>query len=195
MRTYLTITCLFIYTLTWSQEFTLEQYQKASTADSISYLTKIEKEAIMYLNLARMYPSLFAEFVLEKYDGPEGYSTIEKHNSYFKSLVKKLNALKSMDALFFDAKLYQNAKCFAEETGNKGGEGHHRNKCAKENFAECISYGMLSGKDIALQWLLDDRVPSLGHRNIVLDPTYHKIGLSVHPHKKWGTCAVTEIIW
>jgi len=195
MKVYLTVLFLFVYQLIYAQDFSTEQYKEANTAISISYLTKIEKDAIMYLNLARLYPVLFLRFVVENYNGPEGYSKIEKNNPYINSLKKKLGLLKSMEALSFDADLYENAKCFSEETGNSGGEGHKRKLCPKKNFAECISYGMQSGKDIAMQWLIDDGVPSLGHRGIVLDPTYHKIGLSIHSHKKWGTCAVAEIIW
>lgn len=178
-----------------AQEFTVDQYRKANTANEVSFLTIVEKEAIMYINLARLYPRLFAKVVLENYTGPEGFTALESNNTYFKSLQKKLARLDSMDALQFSADLYENAKCFSAETGNKGGVGHHRNFCPKLNFAECISYGMTTGKDIALQWLIDDRVPSLGHRKIVLDSAYHKIGLSIHAHKKWGTCAVAEIIW
>jgi hypothetical protein len=178
-----------------NQDFRIEQHQIANTADTISYLTLIEKEAIKYLNLARLYPTQFVNLVLENYKGPEGYATIEKDNEYFKSLKKKLLQIKAMPALEFEKDLYENAKCFAVETGKKGGEGHERKLCLKKNYAECISYGMFSGKDIALQWLIDDGVPNFGHREIVLNANYHKIGLSVHKHKKWKTCAVAEIIW
>ena len=51
---------------------------------------------------------------------------------------------------------------------------------------------MLTGKDIALQWLIDHNVPSLGHREVCLDETYTKIGLSIHSHKREGTCAVAD---
>ena len=184
MKVNLTILFFFAYQLICAQDFTAEQFKKANTAISISYLTEIEKDAIMFLNLARLYPVLFLRFVVENYNGPKGYSSIEKNNTYINSLKKKLSGLQSMEALSFDADLYENAKCFSEETGNRGGEGHQRKLCLKKNFAECISYGMQSGKDIAMQWLIDDGVPSLGHRGIVLDPTYHKIGLSIHSHKK-----------
>ena len=195
MKIYLFFLFLMVYHVSSAQEFTTEQIEIANTAKSISYLTEIEKDAILYLNLARLFPQLFVSVVLENYKGPDNFSKIERNNSYYLSLKNKLSKLKSCEALQFEAKLYENAKCFAKETGDKGGEGHQRKICPKENFAECVSYGMVSGKDIAMQWLLDDGVPSLGHRAIVLDSTYHKIGLSVHPHKKWETCAVAEIIW
>jgi hypothetical protein len=195
MKVYVTILLLYVYQLNHAQDFSAEQYKEANTAQSVPYLTETEKEAILYVNLARLYPKLFLLFVVENYNGPAGYAKIEKSNTYLKSLKKKLGTLESMKALNFDSDLYENAKCFSEETGKSGGVGHQRKLCPKKNFAECISYGMQSGKDVAMQWLLDDGVPSLGHRNIVLDPTYNKIGLSVHAHKKWETCAVAEIIW
>jgi uncharacterized protein YkwD len=54
---------------------------------------------------------------------------------------------------------------------------------------------MDTGKDIILQLLIDDDVPSLGHRINCLNKEYTKIGVSVQPHKKWDTCAVIDMIW
>jgi hypothetical protein len=54
---------------------------------------------------------------------------------------------------------------------------------------------MDTGKDIALQLLIDDEVPSLGHRINCLSKSYTKIGVSVNFPKKWGICAVIDMIW
>jgi uncharacterized protein YkwD len=38
--------------------------------------------------------------------------------------------------------------------------------------------------------LIDDDVPSLGHRIICLDKEYTRVGVSVQPHKNWDVVAV-----
>ena len=100
-----------------------------------------------------------------------------------------------LPALQFDKDLYNDAKCFAAEMGTAGRVSHERKTCKKYNYAECCSYGMETGRDIALQWLIDHDVQSLGHREICLDKAYTKIGVATHYHAKWGMCSVAEIIW
>lgn len=184
-----------VFFTSYAQSWTEEQLAQANTAKEIDYLTKAEKEAIKYINLARLFPSQFAEIELPTYFGPEKYGNYLKSSSFRKSLIKQLGKMKPVGALTFDKALYENAKCFAKESGDKGLVGHQREKCPAGNYAECCSYGMDTGKDIALQWLIDHDVPSLGHRKNCLNKDYTKIGLSIHPHKTWEVCAVAEIIW
>src|SRR5438552_1341912 len=57
--------CLFLVAFTLQvngqtiSTWTAEQVANASTANEITYLTSVEKEAVMYINLARLYPKLF----------------------------------------------------------------------------------------------------------------------------------------
>jgi hypothetical protein len=178
-----------------AQQWTPEQLNSASTANGISYLSQVEKEAIMYINLARLYPQLFRKIEMKDYYGPEKYGDYLKKSDYLKSLLVKLDTMKAVGVLVFAEALYENAKCFAAESGDAGLVGHTRIKCPKGNYAECCSYGMETGKDIALQWLIDHDVQSLGHRENCLNPAYTKIGLSVHTHKEYGMCAVADMIW
>ena len=43
--------------------------------------------------------------------------------------------------------------------------------------------------------IVDNDVPSLGHRINCLNKAYTKIGVSVQNHVKWDTCAVLDMIW
>jgi hypothetical protein len=171
------------------------QIKKASTANHINYLTDIEKEAITYINLARLFPKDFVQNELIYYSGPEGYvANYLENSSYKRTLISHLERMKPVKALYFDASLFENAKCFARESGIKGTRGHIRVTCTSMNGrSEVCSYGMYNGRDIAMQWLIDHDVPSLGHRVSCLNSSYNKIGLSVHDHKKYQTCAVAEI--
>lgn len=196
MKKYILVTAILLIGATaFTQEWTKEQINNANTATDIKYLSDVEKDAIMYINLARLYPKEFVKNELKDYYGPTKYGNYLKGSKYLKSLIKELEDMEAVNALNFDKELYEYAKCFAKESGEKGIVGHERVKCAKGNFAECCSYGMETGKDIALQWLIDHDVPSLGHRKNCLNGSYTKIGLSVHTHKQYGHCAVADLIW
>lgn len=178
-----------------AQGWTDAELQAANTAKEISQLSPAERDAILYLNLCRLYPKKFATLEVKSYTPPEKYGNYLENSPYKASLLQDLNSRQPTHALSFDTALYNNARCFAQELGNSGRTGHEHLSCKKGNYAECLSYGMHTGKDIALQWLIDHDVESLGHRKICLDPAYHRIGLSVHSHTEWSKCAVAEIIW
>lgn len=185
---FLWITPMSIMAQSWSDE----QLMNANTALNEIYLTSVEKEVILYINLARLYPKQFAEIEVETYEGTKKYGPYVKNSKYRSSLLKKLKSMKPVNALMPDKECYENALCFANESGKSGYVGHQRKKCPKKNYAECCSYGMDTGRDIALQWLIDHDVPKLGHRSICLDGIYSKIGISMQIHKKYETCAVAE---
>ena len=189
MRTILLIGLLFVNGISFSQKWTKQQLDSANTAKNINYLSQIEKDIIMYINLARLYPQLFIIIELEDYNGEKGCPL--DLSEYKNSLKYYLKVKDSVCALLFSKHLFENAKCFAKESSKYGIIGHNRKYCKKENYEECCSYGMKNGKDIILQLLIDFNNSAYGHRRICLDGKYTKIGVSFIPyHKKWGSCAV-----
>jgi hypothetical protein len=178
-----------------AQNWTSKQIEKANTAKDVAYLTNVEKECILYINLCRLYPKDFLKYEVVNYYGTEKYGDYVKYSTYRQSLINSLNTMQPVDALCFDSEAYKNAKCFAIEQGKAGTTGHTRINCIDGNYAECCSYGMDTGKDIVLQLLIDHDVPSLGHRINCLNKAYTKIGVSVQNHVKWDTCAVLDMIW
>ena len=181
----------FIAFRCYSQSWTKEQLEAANTAKNSSYLNAEEKEAIQYINLARLYPQLFVKNELEKL--PPAETDVEK--TYRQSLIADLQKRKPTQALQPDSSLYQLAKCFAVESGESGYVGHERRNCAKPKgmFGENCSYGKKKGKEIALQWLIDKDVESLGHRVNCLNAAYRKIGISTYKHKEYKYCAVADL--
>jgi uncharacterized protein YkwD len=192
MKPFIFLFLLIFQNSFYGQAWTTEQLNAANTAKEITYLNQAEKDAVMYINLARLYPQQFVTFELKKYLGTTEFGDYVKDSSYKKSLIRALNGAKPKAALKFDAVLYENAKCFAKESGDAGTQGHVRKKCPKGNYSECCSYGMNTGKDIAMQLLIDHNVAGLGHRKICLDGSYTVIGVSTHDHTQWTTCAVLE---
>jgi hypothetical protein len=178
-----------------AQPWTAIQFEKANTAENVNYLSRVEKDVILYINLARMYPAQFAENEVRHYYGPSKYGEYLKNSEYRSSLIEYLNHLKPTHPLLPDNGLYQDARCFAKESGESGYVGHDRKKCPPLKAAECCSYGMEEAKDIVLQLLIDHDVPSLGHRLICLDKSYFRIGVSRYTHTVWEFCAVANFGW
>jgi uncharacterized protein YkwD len=173
-------------------QWTDQELNSANTASDVSYLDEIEKEAIQYLNLARMYPKKFLKIELNNYKGPEGYREINKNDSYRKSLERTLKKLKPLPPVQSDSSLYATATCLVKEQGRTRRTGHTRIRCKKDYYGECISYGMQSGKEIIMQLLIDKGVPNLGHRKICLHKEFNLIGIKHGSHKRYETMSVLD---
>src|ERR1043165_10193392 len=77
------------------QSWTKQQLDVANTAKNSIYLTAEEKEAIQYINLARLYPQLFVKNELQKL--PPAETDVEK--TYRQSLLSDLQKRKPPQAL------------------------------------------------------------------------------------------------
>lgn len=162
------------------------KYKAANTAKDVNYLKEEEKNVFYYINLARMDPGKFAEVYIKP--------SLKGGSSYVKSLYTTLTTMKPVQVWTPDENMYKIAKCWAIEAGKSGVIGHNRKQCKESNYlAECCSYGESTGLGIVLQLLIDDGVPSLGHRKALLAPGYKIMGVSIQPHKKWTDNAVLDI--
>lgn len=66
----------------FSQDWTDEQLGQADTGRDIDKLSETEKDAIMYINLARLFPAEFVTIELESYTGPEGNENALTNSAY-----------------------------------------------------------------------------------------------------------------
>ena len=178
----------------FSQAWSEQELAKANTCIFINELSEIEKEAILYINLARLFPLKFAKIEVLRYFGPEKYGAYLEDSPYKESLLSDLKITKPMNALIYNEELRELAICFALEQGVSGYMGHDRKKCEGFYNAECIAYDMETGKDIAMQLLVDHEVPSLGHRQACLDSELTKVGIGFSKHKKTSFCAVLDFL-
>ena len=174
--------------------WTREQLSQAATCDSVPGLRDTERDAVRYINLCRLFPADFARIELGAYrmDPAYGISVIKEFNRNKISLINDLNLRKPCGALEFDEELYKDAQCYSKEISNSFRKPHERKNCPANSYAECLTFGSFSGKEIAIQLLVDAGVRSLGHRKICLDPDYQYIGVSTGKHYKYGSCAVLE---
>jgi len=171
-----------------AQAWTTQEFESANTAKDVEILTSEEKEVIRYINLARLYPKKFAAIEITNSLADGSYS----ESGYINSLMNTLKHMKAVGALYFNDNMYKLAKCFAEESGASGYTGHNRKTCKKGYDAECCSYGYETGRHITIQLLIDEGVPSLGHRRICLDNSMYTIGVNIHSHAKYVHCCVLD---
>ncbi len=172
---------------TYSSEWNDAKYLKCNTASKANYMTSAEKDVIYILNLARLNPSLFANSVAKKYTS--------FHTKYYTSLIDTLLLLKPGKLLFPDSNCFKSALCHATNSGAEGYVGHTRSKdeCKNKRYfnGECCDYGHNKALDIIMSLLIDEGVPSLGHREICLS-SYNKLGVSIQFHNLYGHTAVLD---
>ena len=182
----------------YSNEWNDIKYSKCNTAVNAAYLTKTEKDVIYILNLIRSYPALFAKTVLKKYPAFSGHDHLADDVYYFKSLVDTLLTLQSKQMLYPDNACFISAKSHAWQSGLTGYVGHERKtrdaKLKRHYNGECCDYGNKEPLDIILSLLIDEGIPSLGHRVVCLSD-YTKLGVSIQPHKKYGINAVLDFYY
>lgn len=185
---------LAAYSKVWNDS----KYLKCNTAANTAYLSRNEKEVIYILNLIRSNPALFTKTVLLKYPEVSGQGYLADDTFYFLSLVNTLNKMSPQGLLYPDNTLFASAKCHAYQSGITGYVGHERktrNCMTKKKFdGESCDYGHNNPLDIVLSLLIDEGIPSLGHRQICLD-SYSKAGVSIQPHTRYGYNAVLDFMY
>jgi hypothetical protein len=172
----------------FSNAWNAPKYNAANTAKNLSYLSPQEKELIYLLNLVRMDPALFAQTVLPK-------QPVNEQSTYYQSLLKHLKEMKPQPLLLPDSLCWVSAKCHALSSGLEGYDGHDRitEECRKKEYfmGECCHYGSGNPLDFLVSLLIDEGIPSLGHRKICLGG-YRKIGVSIQPHSVYATNVVLD---
>jgi len=180
----------------YSTEWNKETYSKCNTGSNITYLSAEEKVVIYILNLVRSNPLLFVNTVLAKYPSVSDKAYLLKDKKYYMSLIKTLSEMAPQKVFDVDKLCYESAFCHAVESGKNGYTGHARlNKNCEDKrhyMGECCDYGNSEPLEIVLSLLIDEGVPSFGHRKILLG-NYTKIGLSIKPHKKYETNTVIDL--
>ncbi|MEP7141820.1 MAG: hypothetical protein ABI707_03060 [Ferruginibacter sp.] len=171
----------------YSNEWNKQQYSGSNTAKNAGYMTDKEKEVIYILNLARTYPKLFANTVLTKYPSLSGKDSLA-NNSYYQTLLEEMLTIQQLPLLNADEKCFISAECHAKTSGEAGYAGHSRRsdecKTKQHFFGECCHYGNAAPINIIVTLLIDEDIPSLGHRKILLG-NYSTIGVSIQSHKAY----------
>lgn len=173
----------------------------AATGSWIKQISDEERDVMMWLNIARMEPGLFAEMYidthLQLYEDKDELlnggleSDLENNSYYAQSCYLDMKKMQPKNALTFDEKCFNSAKCHATESGKTGYIGHERTGCKEYFSGECCEYGITDGLPLIKSLLLDYGVPSLGHRHICLG-NYSVVGISQQPHTGYRVNTVLD---
>lgn len=168
-------------------------------------------QVIAEVNRCRQNPSQYADDVLVPYlnsisNGDfsfqgRRYTTVEGEAA----VIEAINVLREQEALCqleYYQPLYNLAKEHCDTQGPTGEHGHDRadgksfqQKASDLGLYGCgenISYGFNDACMIVIQLLVDDGVPSRGHRENILRPEYKKIGVATGRHKVYDYMCVLD---
>lgn len=180
-----------------TQAWTQEELEKANTAKDVKYLTEEEKKTIMLVNLARMDGKKYLQTYFQEYNNTAYNKMASAGSNYMRSLKKDLDKIKNLPMLEPDEGLYRASRYHAKDSGKNGLVGHTSSdgtefskrlpKYVKgwNRLAENCSYGYEDAVHIVGQLLLDEDVPSLGHRKSIINEELEYIGVSIAPHSKY----------
>ena len=178
-------------------------------------LEQISAEQVLAeMNLARTDPVKYAEFLRElrgQFQGDSyyipGYSiairTIEGPAAVDEA-IKFLTRQKPLPPLLWSTKLASVAAELAQEQSKSGAVGHEgsssggllkrikRSGIKEKRIGENVAYGAITPRGIVIDLLIDDGVPSRGHRKNQFDPTFAKAGVSCGFHPRYQTMCVID---
>jgi uncharacterized protein YkwD len=184
------------------------------TAKDVEYLTVIEKDVVLEMNKVRTDPKKYAELYIQTelryYNGnlyqKAGQIAIQTQEGKkaVEGCVTALSRMKGVQILTPELGLSLGAKDHTADQGKSGKTGHNGNdkstpftrinRYGKGYTAagENLAYGPTTGRDIVVQLLIDDGVPSRGHRTNIMNKDFTQTGVSFGTHLEFRTmCAIT----
>ena len=178
----------------FSSEWNDARYVACNTAAKTRYLSASEKNVIFILNMARTNPKLFRETVLSKIKTYDNFVDTTSE-IYYRSLVALMETMKPLPLLYPDSLCFVSSKAHAVTSGKTGYVGHDRQNAASRKathfMGECCSYGTGDPLGIVTQLIVDENVPSLGHRKICFG-SYAVMAVSIQRHKLYGSMSVLD---
>ena len=178
--------------------------------------TELERVILQELNVARTQPDAYIRY-LENYRSrfkektyiqpgtnllirtEEGTPAIDEAINYLRKQ-RSLPALRWAEGLARSGSELLRAQAKNKETGHGSGRMTmsrriHRNGHWTIAIAEAITYGPYvadRGRDVIAQLIVDDGVPSRGHRKTLFDPDYRLAGVSCGPHPTFEMACVID---
>jgi uncharacterized protein YkwD len=169
-------------------------------ARGVDYLTDLEKDFILELNMVRRNPKRYAELYIQ----PELRNYTGSKYSAAQECVAELSGAAGVGILRPEKGMYLAAKDHAAdqaktgETGHEGSDGSapwdrlRRYGSYKGGAAENCTYGAMNARERVVGLLIDDGTPSRGHRKNIMNGAYTRVGLAVGTHTKYGGACVMD---
>jgi uncharacterized protein YkwD len=165
------------------------------------------RAVIREMNLARQNPALYATFVQELRDRMSGNVLVlpghtkirtKEGTAALDEAIRFLRNAQSLPPMAFSRGMSRAAAdhCADQAGGGFGHEGRDRSHAGQRiarygNFsggwAENISYGKSSARDVVLALIIDDGLPARKHRANIFNPNYGYAGAAFGRHARFGT--------
>ncbi|MBW8330593.1 MAG: CAP domain-containing protein [Prolixibacteraceae bacterium] len=214
MRIIFIILVTFIWTFAFAETSESIWPDEVNTAQSTSYLEKLEKQVILELNKVRSNPKRYAEEYLDDlqsgfngklftYPGQETVRTQEGISPLIEC-IRELKSTTPVPILKPEEGLTRAAEDLVKDQQKHGGIGHiARNGSTPQKriekygewdvcLAEDITYGSFEARQIVIFLLIDDGVPDRSHRKNILNPCFRLAGVSFGNHPSYQTMCVID---
>lgn len=191
------------------------QIQSLNTAEDVNYLSDLEKEVILEVNMVRTNPKKYAEIYVEpllqfyeglyfRYPGQIPVVTAEGKSALL-DCADALNEAEPVDVLKPSKGLTRAANDLTKDQSNSGKVGHtggdgsnpfdrmKRYGSWEKTAAENVDYGNNSARWVVLSLLIDDGVPGRGHRKNLMNGLFSVIGVSFGSHPFYGNMCVMDL--
>jgi uncharacterized protein YkwD len=163
------------------------------TARSAAYLSDLEKDIILEMNMARSNPQKYAELYINPNQG-----------AFARECYEEFRRAKSLPVLLPKRGLSQAAKDHAADIGPKGltdhtgsngsslGDRINRYGTWRSGASENLSFGYNTAREIVLQLLIDDGVQSREHRKNIMDANARFVGVAAGTHSRYRFMCVQD---
>jgi uncharacterized protein YkwD len=190
--------------------------EKLDTAKDAEYLSAVERDVILEMNKVRTNPKKYAELYIQpqlKYYSGKNYSVpgeitivTQEGAAAVNGCIAALNKASSVGILTPEKGMSLAAKDHVTDQSKTGQTGHNgSDKSTPESrmkrygkfsgswtLGENIAYGQTSGRDIVCALLIDDGVPSRGHRTNIMNKAFTQTGTAYGTHIQYRTsCTIT----
>lgn len=188
---------------------------KLNTASEANFLSDLEKEVILEINMVRTNPEKYAKIYVEplltfyeglyfRFPGQVPVITAEGKAALL-DCIEALQEVESVGVVHPSKGLSRAAKDLRKDQGRSGKLGHtggdgsnpfdrmKRYGAWKKTAAENIDYGNNTARWIVLSLLIDDGVPGRGHRKNLLNGAFTEIGVAYGSHPYYNHMCVLEL--
>ena len=162
---------------------------------------------IREMNLARQNPALYATFVQQLRSRMSGNVLMLPGHTRIRTkegtaavdeAIRFLQNAQPLPPLAVSTGMSRAAAdhCADQAAGGFGHEGRNRSHAGQRiarygtcmgGWAENISYGKSSARDVVLALIIDDGLPARKHRKNIFNPNYSVAGAAFGPHARFGT--------